>query len=338
MASIHFGIHICIDWGSSNTIEEIYSRYRRITRRDWGRSSKRVVQCEWTCGYFWLVHYVYSTSTRYPERIYVQALEETRVVKTPKEDLDELDWLDSQIAGISKPKPIPAKPTISTSSPTRTLPGIGQRTPSSTAVTPTERTTTIQRTPLKHHRNPRRIPQLLLLNPRLRLQKAPHTTTLGATRTGTKLGETKGLGASKSAYSAGVFGGAVRRAEGEEAAREKEELVKMAQEDEERRRGEERRRVAEEARKKAGIATPPVGSVKPAPNALVDGASEGGGGVVARASQDGNGGVGGGAEMKRLGMGVRMLGLGAVGGVAAGAAAAKGKKKVGRESREGSLW
>lgn len=271
------------------------------------------------------------TLARYPDRIYIQALEETKVADAPTEELDELDWLDSQIAGTSKPKPTAAaKPTVSkpTPSSTPTLPGIGQRTISSTS-TPAARTTTSS----------------ALLSSGATTPSASRTSsstlgsvskkpTLGATKTGSKLGAKKGLGATKAANSpnaAGSFEEAAKRAQEEEAARAKEELVKQAREADERRRAEEEKKRADEARKRAGISTPPVVSTKPTSTALVDGAGEGGGGVGARATiggHDSKASLGGGAEMERLGMGLRKMGFGAVGGVAAGAAAAKGKKKV----------
>jgi ADP-ribosylation factor GTPase-activating protein 2/3 len=87
---------------------------------------------------------------------------------------------------------------------------------------------------------------------------------------------------------------------------------------------EEEKRKADEARRAAGIATPPPG---------ITSTTMSGSGSKAKASQDSGSG---GAEMERLGMGVRKMGFGSMGGPAASSTAAKKKAleddvKVARE-------
>ncbi|PVF94924.1 ArfGap-domain-containing protein [Serendipita vermifera] len=247
----------------------------------------------------------------YPDRVYIEALAEQQKASAVAAEEDELDWLDSQIAGTSKPKaetrPAAAQPKPASSSSTTpaTLPGIG-RTISSTNTA--SRVTTSSAVLGSGASSP----SASRTTSSSTLGAVKKTSTLGATKTGSKLGAKKGLGATKAGASgAGGFEEAAKRAQEEAEKKEKEEQERKAKEMEEKLRIEEERKRAEEARKAAGIATPPSGI--PATS------------TSNRARQES---VGGDAEMERLGMGVRKMAFGAVGGGAAAAAASSKKKPV----------
>lgn len=249
---------------------------------------------------------------RYPDRIYIEALSQgNSSTSAQAEEEDELDWLDSQIAGSSKPKASPktvSTPTSKLISPTpATLPGIGAPGRTASASSNTSRTTTSS----------------ALLNsgtstPGSRatssstLGAVKKTSSLGATKPASKLGAKKGLGATKAAGGSSAFEQAAKKAQEEEEKRLKEEESQKQREAEEKARAEEERKKAEEARRKAGIATPPTST----PISSTAGSS-------AKSKEKADN-----AEMERLGMGVRKLAFGAVAGGATAAAGSAAKKNI----------
>lgn len=264
----------------------------------------------------------------YPDRVYIEALDEVKpAASADAAEEDELDWLDSQIAGgSSKPKAAPAKPAASTPA---ALPGIGRTTSASSTAS---RTTTSSALLNASASSPTTTPTASRTTSSSTLGSvkksstlgATKTSTLGATKTGSKLGAKKGLGATKAAGAGGAssFEEAAKRAQEEEEKRLKEEELRKAKEEEERLRAEEERKKAAEARKAAGIATPPSGSAGTTTAASAK-------------SRERQASIGGGQDMERLGMGVRKMGFGSVGAGAAAAAstAAAAKKKQEEETR-----
>ncbi|KAG8777600.1 ADP-ribosylation factor GTPase activating protein, ER-Golgi transport [Serendipita sp. 401] len=247
----------------------------------------------------------------YPDRIYIEALEESKpsASGTTAEE-DELDWLDSQIAGTSKPKvsPTPVKPALSTPA---TLPGIG-RAVSSTS-TPSRATTSSAILGSASS-----TPSTSRTTSSSTLGAVKKTSGLGATKaTGSKLGTKKGLGATKAGGSS--FEEAAKKAQEEEEKRAKDEEAMKVREAAEKARLEEERKKAEETRKAAGIA--PVSTSTP------QGASAG----TSSSTRDRQASVGGNAEMERLGMGVRKMGFGSVGGGPSSTPSASSKKATTEE-------